>query len=258
MKSLSLPTVESSRDFYLGGLYALTLFAVIAMLFFQILAGLEKMHSYALKKSTSVTVSLVDRPLTTTKKKDAALTPVPKVEKKSSLNTEKKTAPVEDISSLFSEVKTQKIVHRKTPRTQKKIDSKRIAALQKRIKTTKKRATSATAEEVKKLALVRPSQVAGGSKASGGAEVDAYFAKIQATIYDHFFPPANSEGSVAQVRVWLSASGKMTRFAILRRSGDPLFDAEVDALGKRLAGVTFARNPKGKDAVLDVSLVSKE
>lgn len=257
MKSHSLPTVDSSRDFYLGGLYALTLFVLIAMLFFQLLKGLDKMHSYALQKSTAVTVSLVNSPLTTTKK-DTAADPVPKVKKKAASKPEEGTAPVEDISSLFSEVKTQKIVHKKTPAKQKKIDSKRIASLQKRIKTTKKRATSATADQVKNLALVRPSQAAGGSKASGGAEVDAYFAKIQATIYDHFFPPANSQGSVALVRIWLSASGKMTRFKVLRRSGDPLFDEEVDALGKRLAGVTFERNPKGEEAVLDVSLVSKE
>jgi len=155
-------------------------------------------------------------------------------------------------------VQTQKIVHKARPKETEKIDAKRMASLQKRIKTSEKRTVSATAERVKNLALVKPSQEAGGSKTSGGAEVNAYYAKIQATIYDNFFPPANTEGAVSLIRIWLSASGKMTRFEVLRRSGDPLFDEEVKALESRLEHVAFERNPKGNEAVLNVSLVSKE
>lgn len=257
MKSLSLPTADSSRDFFLGGLYAVTLTLLFALIFFQLLRGLDKIHSYALQKQSTVTVSLVNMPLTTTKQRNTSK-PVPQQEQKPVSELEKATAPVKDISSLFSEVKTQKIVHKKRPVKQQKIDSKRIAALQKRIKTTSKRKTSATAQRVKNLSLVRPSKSAGGSKASGGAEVNAYFAKIQATIYEHFYPPVNSQGSVSLVRIWLSASGRMTRFKVLRRSGELLFDQEVDQLAKRLAAIAFEHNPKGKEAVLDVSLVSKE
>ncbi|HHH73020.1 MAG TPA: hypothetical protein ENL04_04270 [Sulfuricurvum sp.] len=257
MKSLSLPTAEKGRDFYLGGLYAVTLTVLFSLIFIQLLKGLDKMHSYALQKQSTVTVSLVTMPLTTTKQSNTSK-PVPKKEQKPTAKPLEASAPVEDISSLFSDVKTQKIVHKKRPTQQKKIDSKRIAALQKRIKTTQKRKMSATAEQVKRLSLVRPSQEGGGTKASGGAEINAYFAKIQATIYEEFFPPVNSQGSVSLVRIWLSASGRMTRFEVLRRSGEPLFDHEVDQLSKRLAGITFERNPKGKEAVLDVSLVSKE
>lgn len=257
MKFHSLPTVDNSRDFYLGGVYAVVLFALIIMLFFQLLRGLDKMHSYALTQSSSVTVSLVDVPLTTSRQNNTPKV-LPKEKKESAAEPVETAAPAEDISSLFSEVKTQKIVHTQKPKPSEKIDAKRIASLQKRIKTTTKREVSATAEKVKNLALVQPSQAAGGQAASGGKEVNAYYAKIQATIYDNFFPPANSQGSVSLIRIWLSASGKMTRFKVLRTSGEPLFDREVEQLESRLRRVTFERNPQGKEAVLEVSLVSKE
>ena len=48
------------------------------------------------------------------------------------------------------------------------------------------------------------------------------------------------------------------KFKVLRRSGLSFFDSEVDALAERLQRVTFEHNPKGEEAVLDVSLVSKE
>ncbi|WP_345973238.1 TonB C-terminal domain-containing protein [Sulfurimonas diazotrophicus] len=259
MKSLSLPTVDDPRDFYLGGLYAVVLFVLIILLFFQLLRGLDKMHSYAMTKSSAVSVSLVDVPLVTSKQNNTPK-PVPKQEAapEPTPEPEESPTPVEDISSLFSDIQTQKIVHTKRLDEQKKIDTKRLANLQKRIKTTKKRDTTATAEKVKNLNLVRPSQEAGGQSASGGAEVNAYYAKIQATIYENFFPPVNSEGSVSLIRIWISASGKMTRFKVLRPSGEAFFDREVTQLEQRLLRVRFERNPKGNEAVLDVSLVSKE
>ena len=257
VKSRLLPTADTHNDFYLGGLYALVLFALIVMLFFRVLQGLSEIHTYALQQSTSVTVSLTSVPLPTSKKTDAPR-PVPKEEQKPEPAPAAETAPAEDISSLFSDVHTQKIVHKERPKEADKVDAKRVAALQKRIKTSEKRTTSATAEAVKNLALVKPSQEQGGSKTSGGAEVNAYYARIQAIIYDNFFPPANTEGAVSLIRIWLSASGKMTRFEVLRRSGDTLFDEEVRALESRLKQVAFERNPKGNEAVLDVSLVSKE
>ena len=257
MKSHLLPRAETARDFYLGGLYAVVLFALIVMLFFRILQGLDEIRSYAFEQNTVVTVSLNTLPVITSKKTDAPK-PQPKEKVEPAPAPEKTAQPVEDISSLFSDVKTQKIVPKARPKESEKIDSKRLAALQKQIRTSEKRASTATADKVRNLTLVKPSQEAGGSKTSGGKDVDAYYAKIQATIYDNFYPPANSEGSVALIRIWLSASGKMTRYVILRRSGEPTFDEEVANLEQRLRQVTFENNPRGNEAVLDVSLVSKE
>jgi len=259
VKSHSLPTVDTPRDFYLGGVYAVVLFLLIIMLFFQLLRGLDKMHSYALAERSAVSVSLVDLPMTTKQVNTPKPVPKPEVKPEPTPEPEETPAPpVEDISSLFSDIQTQKIVHTERPPEEKKIDAKRLATLQKRIKTTAKRETSATAELVKNLTLVRPSQEVAGQSSSGGAEVNAYYAKIQATIYNNFFPPANSQGSVSLIRIWISASGKMTRFKVLRPSGEPFFDREVAQLEQRLGRVTFERNPKGNEAVLDVSLVSKE
>jgi len=259
VKSLSLPTADNSRDFYLGGVYAVVLFVLIALIFFRLLQGLDKIHSYALEQRSTVTVSLVSEPLPTAAQVNTPRPePKPKPKETEAPAAPPEAAPVEDISSLFSDVKTQKIVHKKAPEKQQKIDAKRIAALQKRIKTTEKRQTSATAERVKNLSLVKPMQSPGGKASSGGKEVNAYYAKIQATIYDHFFPPANTEGSVAMIRIWLSASGNLVRFKVLRHAGDASFDREVEQLEARLRGVTFERNPQGKEITLDVSLVSKE
>ncbi len=258
MKSLSLPTVETPRDFLLGGLYSLVLSALIGMLFFQMLQGLDKIHSYALKKSDTITVTLTDAVFKTSKTHN---TPKVTPQKKTMNTSQTKPVPeavTEDISSLFSTVKTQRLVHKKRPAPPKKIDSKRLAALQKRIKTTKKRAPSLTAERVKSLSLVHPPRIAGGKSRSGGAEVDAYYAKIQAKIYENFYPPANSRGAVARVRIRLSPDGRLLEYKILTKAGEPFFDQEVQQLGSRLRHVTFERNPKGKETVLDVSLISKE
>lgn len=258
MKFHSLPTVDDPRDFYLGGLYSVVLFLLIAMLFFQLLRGLDKVHNYAFALRSAVTVSLVDLPSVSMKHRK---TPEPKQAEEpvaESLPEETPAPPVQDISSLFSGVETQKIVHTKREDQSKQIDAKRLAALQKRIKTAEKRKSSATAQKVKNLSLVRPTHVSGGQTASGGTEVDAYYAKIQATIYDNFFPPANSEGSVALVRIWMSPGGRIIRFKVLRPSRMARFDEEVAQLEQRLRQVQFEPNPKGKEAVLDVSLVSKE
>ncbi len=260
MKSLSLPTVDRPADFFLGGVYSIVLSVLIVLVFYKMLAGLERLHSYALKKSSTVTVSLVDIPTPTSKVSETKKTsPAPKPKPAPKPQAKPEPAPVTDISSLFSDVKTQRVVHKKRPKTtKKKIDAKRIASLQSRLKTSKKRAPSATAQKVKSLSLVRPARVEGGAKSSGGAEVNAYYAKIQATIYEHFYPPANSAGSVAQIRIRIGASGKLLGYRVLRYSGEPFFDQEVDRLGQRLRQVTFEKNPKGNETVLDVSLISKE
>ena len=258
MKSLSLPTVETPRDFFLGGLYSLVLSALIGMLFFQMLQGLDKIHSYALKKSDAISVTLSDAVFKTSKSHTASQVR-PQMKKPDSTPKKRNSEAVtEDISSLFSNVKTQRVVHTKRPAPTKKIDSRRLAALQKRIKTTKKRAPSLTSERVKSLSLVHPPHRTGGKSASGGAEVDAYYAKIQAKIYENFYPPANSEGAVSRVRIRLSPDGRLLEYKILRKAGEPFFDREVQQLGDRLQRVMFERNPKGKETVLDVSLISKE
>ena len=255
MKSHSLPTVEAPRDFYLGGLYSVALFALITLVFYQLLIGVERIHSYALKKSSAVTVSLSELPIQTSKTQNEPK-PLPQPEKE--VVSQEQPSAVEDISSLFSNVKTEKIVRKKRAEQSKTVDTNRIASLQTRLKKAAKRAPSATAEKVKKLSLVRPSVPGGGAAVSGGEEVNRYYAKIQAIIYDNFFPPANSEGAVAKIRIWLSPSGRLKDFKVIRHSGEPLFDREVSLLEKRLKTVTFERNPQEKETVLDVSLISKE
>jgi len=261
VKSLSLPTVERPSDFYLGGLFALVLFALIVMVFYMMLTGLQRIHSYAMKKSASVTVSLVDMNVPTSKVRNTPrVKPVPKVEQPKSKPVPKTPpAPAPDISSLFSEVKTERIVHKKRVKpTPKTIDTKRIASLQTRLKTSKKRKISATAKKVENLSLIKPVRRSGGKAASGGDKVNAYYAKIQATIYAHFYPPANSAGAVARIRITVDASGTMRDYRVLQYSGEPFFDQEVDRLKDRLRQVAFERNPDGRQVVLDVSLISKE
>lgn len=257
MKSHSLPTVDSRQNFYLGGIYALVLTALIVMIFYRILQGLDDIHSFAIEKNNAVTVSLISVPLPRSRQ---ASTPKPVfVPKVKSTKTAQESKPVvEDIASLFSDVTTQKIVHTKRPKPSEDIDLSRMASLTKRTKTSLKRAPSATAQQVKALKLVRPLQHGSSAATSGGKEVDKYYARIQAIIYENFYPPVNSEGLVASIRIWISASGHLTRSKVLQRSGESFFDQEVSALQQRLEAIAFGANPSGKTTVLDVKLISKE
>jgi len=250
-----LPTVRRDSDFYLGGLFTLLVSAFFIVLFALLLANAQTVRSFALNKSTAVTVSLDDTLFDSKDPSDSTM-PVPIKKPPADSKPQERATTPKDISSLFSDVKTEKITHTTKDVKPQEVETKRLSSLQNRLKAIKDRKSTLTSQKVAQMKLVEPSKANKG--ASSGEEVDRYRASIQATIYNHFYPPSGSQGLVAKVQITISATGKMVGFKILRYSGDAVFDEEIRALKQRLSSVEFALNPDGVVATLNVRLISKE
>lgn len=251
--------IRNEQYFYISGILSFLLFGIVLILFASVLIVENDVKQFALKKEDYIAVSLTlptQKPSKNRSKPDTK--PTPKLTEPKPESSAKPVAPAEtDISSLFSDVWTQK-VDTKQKKTEKKIDTKRLAAIEKRIKTTKKSETVQASEKLEKLELVKPAIKLVGSASSSAAEVNEYFAKIQAFVYEHFFPPAGSEGSSAKVRIWLDASGKLNDYRVIAYSGHAMFNSEVDRLKQRLEGVDFPGNPESRSIAIDIILTVQE
>ncbi len=244
--------------FYLSGLLSFLFFGMVIILFTLLVLTSVKIKSYALKKENYISVSIMmEQKIPTKSRAKPAAKPEPKPISKS----EPELIPdkVPDISSLFSDVKTQKIVHKKKPKKPKKVvDQKRIAAMQKRIKTAKTEKSSKASSKVKTLNLAKPSVKEVGSAASGGAEVNKYYARIQAFVYEQFYPPANTEGQIAKIYIKLDSRGRLQEYRVLLYSSNSMFNMEVDHLKKRLLSLTFPKHPDLRPVSLNIDLISEE
>jgi protein TonB len=252
--------MANNRYFYLSGLISLSLFALFLVLFVIILLQQEKLKQFALKKDNYISVS-INTPLVTKKtlkksKKSKPTPPKPKVKKEEPKPPIEKPAEQKkpqvvnkNISDLFASVKTQKISHKSNKKPV--IDKKLLSKLSK--KTAKKSITqnSAAASLMKKIEIESQS-------ASTSPDVNEYLAKIQAIIYEHFFPPMNSEGLSAIVSIRFDSIGKIISYRVLNYSGNDLFDREVDMLESRLRALTFASHPEGKSESVKIILTSQE
>ncbi len=243
--------------FYLSGAISFAIFGLVITLFFILVLSSDKVKSYALKKDKYIAVSIdlsSMRPSPNDTKKPA---PKPVVKPKSAPKPAEPPKTVPDVSSLFSEVWTKKITPKATERP-KKIDAKRLSAIEKRIKTTTSKKSDIASKRVKELELVRPAAELVGSSGSSASEVNEYLAKIQAFVYGHFYPPVNSEGNSAKVRIWLDAYGHLSDFKVLARSGSNAFNDEVDSLKGRLKSLLFPKHPKSESITIDIILTAKE
>ncbi len=249
---------QNDSYFYLSGAISFGLFFLFSALFALMLIKSDQVKSYALKKDDYIAVSInlpVKKPSRNDTKK-----PSPKpVVKPKPVEPPKAEAPqtVTDVSSLFSDVWTQK-VSSKPKKKVIKVDSKRLSAIEKRIKTTKTEKSLAASQKIKKLDLKRPSAELVGSSSSSASEVNEYLARIQAFVYEHFYPPMNSEGNSAKIRIWLDRFGRMKDYRVLAPSGSPSFNSEVDVLKKRLKSVNFPRHPKREAITIDIILTAEE
>ena len=159
-----------------------------------------------------------------------------------------------DLSSLFGEVKTTKLVKRN--KTKKKtVDEKFLKKIKKRIKTkdTKVVKSEEASSLVKNLKLSKQDiKVVGDSS----GVVDEYLAKIHSEIYSKFFPPSDSVGKSAKVRLEIDSYGVLVSFRIISSSGDELFDEAVKSCLNALH--QFPTHPDNKEISLDVILTAKE
>jgi len=239
--------------FYLSGLLSFAFFLILLIIGTYFVVFQTKPKTFALTKDTYIAVSIDITPKAKTKNNAKPKEkPAPKP-----ATTPEVVEETPDISDLFSNVSSQKI-KTKPKVVDKPIDRKLLAAIEKRTKSAKKKTTDDAKKKISELDLVKPSIEVSGASSSSGAEVNEYYAKIQALIYDNFYPPVSTEGSVAEVKIWLSESGRITDFRILKPSGSPLFNQEVERLSSRLKAVSFPKSPEGRAETLSIILTVQE
>ncbi len=240
--------------FYVSGLIAFTLFFGVLILFTQLLFMNDSVKNFALKKAEFLSVSIMmndPKPVS----KPLNKSPEPVQQKISEPKPEKNAAAPADISSLFSNVQAKKVVYDKRAPV-KQIKDAQISQIQKRIQTTQKR-DSDISKKLESLELIKMSSM-GTPSASTAKEVNEYLATIQGIVYENFFPPVNSEGNSAKIRIWLDANGELKNFRVLAYSGSTLFNTETDRLSQRLKPVKFPKNPDGRALSIDIILMAKE
>ena len=242
--------------FYLGGIVSFTLFLVFSSLFFWFVLQESRIKHIQLNSSEYIAVNLNNVPTA----------PPVKVKKSQEIKEEKQdvkkletieTPPKKvntDLSSLFGEVKTNKLVKRSDTK-KSAVDDKFLKKIQKRIKTkdTKKVDAAQASSLVKNLKLSKQEiKVVGDSS----GVVDEYLAKIHAEIYSKFFPPANSVGKSAKVRLEIDPYGSLVSFRVISYSSDTLFNEAVDSCMNALG--QFPVHKDNKAISLDIILTAKE
>jgi len=236
---------NSSKYFYVSGVFSFALFFIFFLLFAYMLFDVERTKMYALNKDTFVSISLevpqnnLSKPVEKKVSASAAVEPI----------SDSKNI---DVNDLFSDVWTKKI-EKKQP---KEVNSKRIMEIGKKIKTVE----SNSVEELQKLSKIQELSDANKeqSATSTAQEVNDYLAKIQAIVYQHFYVPANTQGHSVKSVIELNALGKMLDFRILNYSQSSALNAEADKIKERLKNVVFPVNPQNSSSRTVVILISKE
>jgi len=251
-----LPARNNDYYFYLGGIVSFILFISFTLLFFLFILQETRIKHIQLSSSDYIAVNLnhvpTAPPVKTTKTEQIK---EEKVEKKLLETIETPPQKVNtDLSSLFGEVKTKKLVKRNKSK-KSTVDDKFIKKIQKRIKTkdTKTVKSNQASSLVKNLKLSKQDiKIVGDSS----GVVDEYLAKIHAEIYSKFFPPAESVGKSAKVRLEIDQFGSLVSFRVISYTGDTLFDEAVDACLNALG--QFPAHKDNKAVSLDIILTAKE
>ena len=205
----------------------------------------DKINTFALNKDVYISISLDTTSIS--KKKSNKVLKIKKEEIKV-----KEEIQELDIEDLFSEVWTKEIKIQK--KEEKIINNKRLQLIQKKIKKTKEN----TGQEIKEMLENEKTQSKDNEnkKTSSGDEVNEYLAKIQAIVYKHFIPPANSEGNSVKVVIELSTYGKLLDFRIIQDSSNQALNLECAKIKDRLRGVLFPMNPEGKSSRRVINIIS--
>lgn len=215
--------------------------------------------AFALKKDNYISISLTPAITQTksVKKNVPTPTPVKKIKESTPVVDEPVAqTPETDIGNLFSDVWT-KDVKKINKKKEQKVDNKRYQKIQKRIKTLKaSNKSSAATQAINKINTKEISQK--NSNASTANEVNEYLAKIQALVYEYFYPPQNSQGYSVKAVIKLSSIGKVLDFRILNYSANEALNNECDKIKNRLISVVFPVNPENKTGNYIVILTSKE
>lgn len=238
--------MANNNYFYISGFISLSLFLFFLSSFAFLLFNVSKQDSYALHKDNYVSVS-IELP----KVKNSASKSIKKVAV-TEVATTKELSENVDVNDLFSNVWTKKVRKKKA----KPVNSKRLQQIQKKIKTVEKKSVQSLSEQAEKLEDMHSNSE--DMKSSSGSEVNEYFAKIQAIVYQHFIVPPNTEGESAKCVIELNALGKMIDFRILTYSSNEALNEEVDKIKERLRSVIFPVNPNKTSTRTTIILISKE
>lgn len=254
-------TVQNRSYLLISGIISFFILFVTFFASVYLLFNAQKIKTYALKKDKYISISI--NAVAQTERKKVKPVVKKKVVKKEVHKKVKQVidTPIvnEDIGSLFSNVATKKIVHKKREVKRQSIDNRVFEVVKKDFHTLKENqvdeSLSRRLEELKlrnsKVALVN-------QKASTALDINEFLAKLQAFVYDRFYPPANSSGSSAIVRIWIGSDSKMSRFIIVAPSNNDYFDDEIKSLKRRLQSIKFPDNPEKKEIVIDITLIAKE
>jgi len=228
--------------FIVSGFISISLFTIFLLLFFYMLFSSKKADIFALKKDNYISISI-----NTTINKTKAFKHYKKkqISKNSNEATSEISEPV-DIENLFSDVWTRKI-KQKTKKV-KKVDAKRLQQIQKKSKLLNE-------SKVENISNIVQSKVENPSISN---EVNEYLARIQSLVYEHFFPPQNSQGYSVRAVIELSSIGKVMDFRILNYSANSSLNTECDKIKARLMGVMFPVNPNKRSKSYIIILKSKE
>jgi len=234
--------------FYISGLISLSLFTFFLSLAIYMMVSFNDVKQFALKKENYISISINTPKVETKSAKKSLSKPVEK-----QVDTPLKQKEV-DIDNLFSDVWTKSI--KKTKKEPKKIDKRRLQAISKKIKKTQNNKVESISQKVKNLKSSKVDDKA--QKTSTADEVNEYLAKIQALVYNHFYPPQNSQGHTVRAVIKLSAIGKVLDFRILNYSANEALNSECDKIKYRLSSVVFPLNPDNKSGNYTIVLTSKE
>ena len=200
------------------------LFLLLLSSFAYMLFAPKKVHTYGLTKKKYISISLESIPTkaksTSHKKMSTKKMHKKRVKKRDSVDAVSENV---DVDSLFSKVWTKKVdTHIKKKR---RVDTKRLAEIEKSI----------SAPDISENYTQKSNSHSNNKKAkiaSSAEEVNEYSAKIHAIVYDHFFPPPNSEGEQVKAVIELSPLGKLLDFRILNYSGSEALRDRSDHRGE--------------------------
>ncbi|MCK9492407.1 MAG: TonB C-terminal domain-containing protein [Sulfurimonas sp.] len=236
---------SNNTYFYTSGLISLSLFTFFLLLIIQTLFSNSKIDAFALKKDNYISISLE----------------TPKVQKSTKTipqKQEEQVTPVEskeiNIDELFSDVWTKDV--KKIKPKEEKIDNKRLQEIAKKSKIIDKDTTGKSSQKVLANDMVKNSE--DSQKDSSADAVNEYFAKIQALVYQNFFPPSNTQGHSVKAVIELSSIGKVIDFRILTYSANGALNEESDKIKNRLLWVLFPINPQNKSGTYTIVLKAKE
>ena len=212
------------------------------------LVSIDRDKNFAIKKDNYISVSIVTPKVVSSGAKKS----VQKKIKQENV-TPPKTKEI-NIDNLFSDVWTKSI--KTTEKKVKKTSNRRLQEIQKKITKSDKNIVESISQKVKHTNAPKVNDKS--SKTSTATEVNEYLAKIQALVYEHFYPPQNSQGNSVKAVIELSAIGKVYDFRILRYSSNTELNSESDKIKDRLTSVVFPKNPDNSSGTYIIILTSKE